>query len=77
VVELYIFRYSTVRKTQLTIIHLEDFLHYSPIYYPNPLADLLTISYGDYYYAIKLNYDVFRKMLVLVMIVRQFDNSLQ
>jgi hypothetical protein len=48
VVELYIFIPQLTRLNwlyyNLRIFYLH---HYSQIYYPNPLADLLTISFGD------------------------------
>jgi hypothetical protein len=47
----------TAHKTQL-IWRFFSIHHYSPVYYPNPLADLLTISFGDKMLRHKLNYDV-------------------
>jgi hypothetical protein len=56
VVELYIF---IPQLTRLNCLYYNwrifSTQHYSPIYYPNPLADLLTISFGDKVLRHKLN----------------------
>jgi hypothetical protein len=48
VVELYIFIPQLTRLNWLYYNwRIFSIHHYSPIYYPNPMADLLTLSFGD------------------------------
>jgi hypothetical protein len=48
VVELYIFIRQLTKVNWLYYNwRISSTDHYSPIYYPNPLADLLTISFGN------------------------------
>jgi hypothetical protein len=60
VVELYIFIPQLTRLNKLYYNwRIFSIHHYSPVYCPNPLADLLTISFRDKTLRKnKLNYDV-------------------